>query len=68
MLKRGFEIGLATGHTYVAFSNAAHYIQKSFLGGMGLPLLKKECDYSIRLVEAHSLPVSADSFSFNKNT
>jgi len=58
MLKRGFEIGLSTGDVSSALFNGIHYIQKSLVSGANLSVLKKECDYQMRLVEAHSLPVA----------
>ena len=57
MMKRGFEIGLSTGDTLTAFLNGAQYIQKSLIGGTPLPVLKTECDFQMRLIEAHSQPL-----------
>eukprot|EP00581_Thalassiosira_minuscula_P014826 CAMPEP_0183723104 /NCGR_PEP_ID=MMETSP0737-20130205/14816_1 /TAXON_ID=385413 /ORGANISM="Thalassiosira miniscula, Strain CCMP1093" /LENGTH=1533 /DNA_ID=CAMNT_0025953355 /DNA_START=8 /DNA_END=4609 /DNA_ORIENTATION=- len=56
MLKRGFEAALSTGDTQTALLNSLHYLQKCFVSGGNLSVLKKECDYQMRLVEAHSLP------------
>ena len=58
MLKCGMELGLSLGDTQTALINGIHYIQKSLLSGMNLQALKKECDYQIRLIDAHSQPVS----------
>jgi len=53
MLKRGFEIALSTGDIQTALVNGVQYIQKSFLSGANLSVLKKECDYQMRLIETY---------------
>lgn len=58
LLLLGFEIGLSTGETHTALICGIHFIQKSLLSGMNLSSLKKECDYQIRLIDAHSQPMS----------
>ncbi|KAL7552242.1 hypothetical protein ACHAWF_015466 [Thalassiosira exigua] len=54
MLKRGFEVGLCTGDSFIGFINGAHYVQKSLLSGRNLASLETECDYYIRLIDSHS--------------
>ena len=54
----GFEIGLSTGDTQVSLINGIHFLQKSLLSGTELKTLKKECDYQLRLAEAHSQSMS----------
>jgi len=58
MLKQVFEIGLSTGDTQTALLNGIHYIQKSLVSGVNISVLKKECDYQMQLIGAHSLPMS----------
>jgi len=58
MLKRGFVVGLSTGDKQIALMNGVQYVQKSLVSGTNLSILKKECDYQMRLIEELSSPMT----------